>query len=42
MLIPGSLITEAVIDQIKKLIQAGVTVVGLDSEEKLLVLEDKK
>ncbi|WKY44493.1 hypothetical protein Q5O14_18095 [Eubacteriaceae bacterium ES2] len=41
LLVPGSLITEAVIGQIKRLRQAGVAVVGLDDDEKLLVLEEK-
>jgi arginine/lysine/ornithine decarboxylase len=41
LLVPGSLITETLIKQIRKLCQAGVAMVGLDSDEKLLVLEDR-
>jgi arginine/lysine/ornithine decarboxylase len=41
LLVPGSLITETLIKQIRKLSQAGVAMVGLDSDEKLLVIEDR-
>lgn len=42
LLVPGSLITNRVAGQIKKLTEAGVAIVGLDCNGHLLVLEEKE
>ncbi|WKY47727.1 aminotransferase class I/II-fold pyridoxal phosphate-dependent enzyme [Eubacteriaceae bacterium ES3] len=41
ILIPGCRITEAIIEEIQRLLDAGVGVVGIDSEEKFLVIKEE-